>query len=198
MGEEQPEAKNWLGENIENSVGNDLGIEANDTGTIGNTPDARSCQWCNNEGHNDVHWVDGPEDKGEGANGTIESLSLVVLASHRTTAVVGKLVNDNKVGNASEGIPAPFLGITAAESCEQTSEDHDQIRNDGNQNVGTAETSQEAEIEEQEWGGDTPINVTGIVHLTEDVMDDVWDMLILLDNLDLVISDTITSGHCKV
>jgi hypothetical protein len=40
MGEEEPEAKDWLGKDIENSVGNDLSVETNDTCTIGNSPDA--------------------------------------------------------------------------------------------------------------------------------------------------------------
>jgi len=45
VGEEQPEAEDWLGKNIENSIGDNFGIEAKDTGTISDTPDARSCQW---------------------------------------------------------------------------------------------------------------------------------------------------------
>jgi hypothetical protein len=45
VGEEQPETEDWLGKNVENSVGDNFGIEANNAGTIGNTPDARSCQW---------------------------------------------------------------------------------------------------------------------------------------------------------
>ena len=41
MGEEEPEAKDWLGEDIKDGVGNDLGINASDAATIGNTPNAR-------------------------------------------------------------------------------------------------------------------------------------------------------------
>ncbi len=39
MGEQKPEAKDRLGKDIENGVGNDFGIESNKTPTIGNTPD---------------------------------------------------------------------------------------------------------------------------------------------------------------
>ena len=40
MSEEEPEAKDGLGEDIENSVGNDLTINTNFAGSVGNTPDA--------------------------------------------------------------------------------------------------------------------------------------------------------------
>ena len=40
MGKEEPEAENRLGENIENSIGNDLGVNAGNSRSIGDTPDA--------------------------------------------------------------------------------------------------------------------------------------------------------------
>ena len=43
MGEEQPEAEDWLGKDIENSIGNDLSVETDTATTISNTPDAVEC-----------------------------------------------------------------------------------------------------------------------------------------------------------
>lgn len=40
MGEEEPEAEDRFGENVKNGIGDNLSIDASDTGTIGNTPDA--------------------------------------------------------------------------------------------------------------------------------------------------------------
>ena len=40
MGEEQPEAKDGLGKNVEDGIGNDLSIDARDARSISNTPDA--------------------------------------------------------------------------------------------------------------------------------------------------------------
>jgi len=40
MGEQQPESEDWLGENIQNSVGDNLGIDADVSGTISKTPNA--------------------------------------------------------------------------------------------------------------------------------------------------------------
>ena len=40
MGEQEPGTEDGLGENVENGVGNDLAIETNLAGAIGETPDA--------------------------------------------------------------------------------------------------------------------------------------------------------------
>lgn len=40
VGEQEPEAEDWLGKNIENGVANNLSIETNKSATIGNTPNA--------------------------------------------------------------------------------------------------------------------------------------------------------------
>jgi hypothetical protein len=44
MGEEKPEAKDWLGKDVEHGVGDNFGINTDDTATISNTPDTRRCQ----------------------------------------------------------------------------------------------------------------------------------------------------------
>lgn len=139
-----------------------------------------------------LHWIDGPEDEGESTNRNVEGLGLAILTLGSSAAVEGKLVDDDNVGNASVCVPAPLLTITSTVGSEETSEDHDNVGDNSNENVGTAETSQEAEIEEQEWGGDTPINVTGIIDLAVDVLNSIWDMLVLFDELDVVQRDAIT------
>lgn len=44
MGKEEPESKDWLGEDIENGVGDDLSINIDVARSISNTPDAIYCQ----------------------------------------------------------------------------------------------------------------------------------------------------------
>lgn len=52
MGEEKPEAEDWLGEDVEDSIGDDLSIETDQASTVGNTPDAeRTLAAVNNEDH---------------------------------------------------------------------------------------------------------------------------------------------------
>ena len=90
----------------------------------------------------------------------------MIFALNDTTTIEAKLVDDDQVGNASNGIPAPFWSFLNRESSEETSQDHDDIGNDGHKDVGTRKTSQEAKIEEQEWGGETPVDIAGPVDFT--------------------------------
>lgn len=41
MSEQKPEAEDGLGENIENGVGNDLGVHIDLAGAVGDTPDTK-------------------------------------------------------------------------------------------------------------------------------------------------------------
>ena len=43
MSEQKPEAKDWLGEDVENSIGDDFGIKPDNAATISDTPDAGQC-----------------------------------------------------------------------------------------------------------------------------------------------------------
>jgi hypothetical protein len=199
MGEEEPEAKDRLGEDVKNSVRHDLSIETNETATIGNTPDTFNqlvLVQASSEAHS--HWVDCPQDQSEAGNGTVESLGLAVLASNSGTAVEGKLIDNDQVGEASPAVPAPFLTVRVTESSEETGKDHDEISHNSNQNVGAAKTGKESKIKQKEWGGDAPVDVSCPVDLAVDDLVCVWDMLVLFNLDNLVVADSVTGGHGKV
>jgi hypothetical protein len=183
VGEEQPEAEDGLGQDIENSIGDDLSIKADETGTVGNTPD---------------DWVDGPEDEGEASNGTVESLGLAVLVGNGGAAVESELVDDNEEGNAGPGVPAPLLAVLVTIGSKETSEDHDDIGNKSHEDVGTTETGKQRKIEQEKRSGDAPVDITSPVDLTVDNLFGVWDVLVALLDHNLVQVDTITGGHGKV
>lgn len=147
---------------------------------------------------NSLHWIDGPKNEGETSNSTEEGLGLVIFTSDGMTTIQSKLVNDDEIGNATESIPAPFLAITATESSKETSKDHDHIGNNGDENIGTAKTSQEGKIEEQERGCEGPVHISGVVDLTVDVLNSVWNVLVGLDDLDVLHCDAITRSHGEV
>lgn len=44
MSEQQPEAEHWLGENIKDSITDNLAVDADVARTIGDAPDAVECQ----------------------------------------------------------------------------------------------------------------------------------------------------------
>lgn len=45
MRQEKPEAKDWLGKNVQHSISNDLAIDRQMTGS-NDGPDAKACQQC--------------------------------------------------------------------------------------------------------------------------------------------------------
>ncbi len=150
MGEEKPESENGLGENIEDSISDNLGVNVNVAGSISDTPDAMTSQ-CVSQArsrHANLHWVDGPEHQGESGDGAEESSSLLVLVLNHTTAIEGKLVNNDQIGNTSHGIPSPFGTLFNGEGSEETGQDHDHISDNGNEDVGTVQSSEQGKVQE--------------------------------------------------
>lgn len=142
-----------------------------------------------------VHWIHSPEDECEAADGSEEGCGLVVLGLGRLATVDSKLIDDNKIGNASHGIPTPLGSLVNGESRKEASQDHDDISNDGDKNAGTVHASQEAEIEKEEWGGETPVDVSGPVDLTVDGVVRVWEVLLGVLDQNFVLANTITDCH---
>ena len=49
MSEQEPESEDRLGENIEDSVRDDLGVNVNVAGSISDTPDTKTRKFCEQE-----------------------------------------------------------------------------------------------------------------------------------------------------
>ena len=168
MREQEPETKDRLGKNVQDGISDNLSINTPLASTITNTP-------------ND--WVKGPENESEATNGGKKFGGGAALAHDCTTARDDELVDDNEVSNASNSIPSPLLTIVPAKSSKETSKNHNDVCNDGNEDASTVHTSQESQVEEEKWCGQAPVDVSGPEHLTEDVLDGVGNMLVyLLDN----------------
>jgi len=184
VSEQEPGTEDWLGENVKDGVGDDFLINVHVAATVGDAPD---------------DWVDGPDDQSKGSNGSEKAADLATLGSGGWATVKHQLPNYNKVGDASNGIPAPLLGSTlGTESGEETSQDHDQIGDDGDENAATVHAGQKSQIEEQEWSGDGPVNIAGPEDLAVDVVGGVWDVLVRLAGNDMVPADSVASGHGEV
>lgn len=107
MGEQKPKAEHlkglasafwvmetpyWFGENVKNSVGNDLSIDGDDVSTLGQGPNAsQNSQSLAGSTTNDQnsHWVDGPEDQGKSGNRCVEGLGLAVFGCDCGTTTRG-------------------------------------------------------------------------------------------------------------
>lgn len=107
--------------------------------------------------------------------------------------------DDEKVGNASDGVPAPFLRcVLLAESREQTSENHDEIRNNSHTSVRTIDTSQKTQIKEKKRSSNGPVNVTSIVHLAAFVVVGAGQLAVVVLDTVAVEAGGITGSHGEV
>jgi hypothetical protein len=146
-----------------------------------------------------LHGVGGPEDESVGTDGDEESAELGALGGGVGAAVQGQVPDDEEVGNAGNGVPAPLLGSTLlTERSEEAGEDHDQVGNDGHDDVSTRHASEETKIEDQEGGGQAPVDVTGPEDLAVDLGERVWDVVVLVADRGLLDTDAVSGGHGEV
>lgn len=202
VGEEEPGTEDGLGEDVKDGVGDDLLVNIHVAGAVGNTPDTkgplaveRACAFA----LFNLHGVDSPDDEGEATNGSEEVANLATLGLSSVAAVEDELPDDNEVGNAGNRVPAPLLGgLLRAEGGEETSENHDDVGNNGNQDVGTGKTSEQRKVEEQERGGEGPVDVAGPVDLAVDVVLSGGNVLVVLLLLGVVPANSVAAGHGEV
>lgn len=202
VGEQEPGTENRLGQDVQNGVGDDLLIDVHLAAAISNTPDAiKDVSSCNKYSKidRDLHWVDGPEDEGKGTDGTEEVANLATTSHGALTTANNELPDNDKVSDAGNGVPPPLLrSAFRAESGEKTGQHHDDIGDNGNKNVATVHAGQKSEIQEEEWGGQSPVDVTGPVDLAVYLRGGVWDVLVRLADGDVVVANTVTAGHGEV
>lgn len=85
-----------------------------------------------------LHGIDSPEDQGEASDSNEEGAGLLVLLLDNTTSINSKLVDDNQVGKAGHSIPAPLGALRHGKSSEEASQNHDDVSDDRNENVGAS------------------------------------------------------------
>lgn len=118
-----------------------------------------------------LHRVGSPDKEGEASNGAEEGSHLVALLHGGGTAVGSEKVDDDKVGDAGNSIPSPLVGlILLAESSEETGKDHDDVGNNNDKDVGAVHASKKSQVKKEKRGGQAPVDVTGPVNLTEEVV----------------------------
>lgn len=145
------------------------------------------------------HGVGCPQDEGEQSQGSEQLGDLVSASLDGVCAVQGDVPDDEDVGNASNGVPAPLLGgLLAAVGCKETGQDHNQVGDDSHEGVGAINAGQKAEISQQERRGDGPVDVPSEVDLTADVVVSVGDLVVVRLDLNAVQVGTVTGGHAEV
>ena len=150
-------------------------------------------------GGGNKHWVDSPAEEGVATNSAKESLGLAVLAGNGSSAVNCELVDYSEVCNASNGKPSPLLSATVTESSKETSQDHNEVCDDGNKDICTRQTSKERKIQEQEWRSEKPIDISCPVDLAVDYLICIRHVLVMrLFNCNFVIGNALANSHGEV
>lgn len=108
------------------------------------------------------------------------------------------MVDDSNIGNASDGIISPLCALLGSQGSEEAGQDHDEVSNNSDENVGTTQASKESKIQEQEWGGKTPINITSPVDFTEDDVFSVRDVFLSFLDRDPIQIDSIVDSHGEI
>lgn len=181
--EQEPETEDRLGKNVQDSIGNDLRIDSENTSFISKSP-------------ND--WVKSPDNDGEATNRSEELCGSITLAHGCTTTRDDELVEDEKICNYCHCKVSPFLALASAEGSEETKQNHDDICDDGNKDGRSIHASQKCEIEEKERSGESPINVSSPKDLAEDMLDRGGDVIVCLPDNDVCERGATTSGHGEV
>jgi hypothetical protein len=183
MGEKKPETENGFSKNIKNGVADNLSIDRQVTRSISNTPD---------------NWIQSPQDKSETTDASKELGSRSILSPNGLTTWDDKLVDNHEICSTCHSIVSPLLTLCRTECGKETKENHDQVCNNGDENVGARHSSEECEIEQEKRGSQTPINVTSPEYLAVDIFDGVWGVLVCFLDDDLGVGVSVTRGHGEV
>lgn len=150
-------------------------------------------------GPDNLHWIGSPKDQGVAGNGHKEGAELGALGGGISTSVESKVPNDDKIGNASNGVPSPLLRSSLGAECgKEAGQNHDHIGSNSHEDVGAGHTSQKTKVKEEERSGNCPVNITSPEDLAVNMLECIGDVVMLVANSNLVNRDTMAGSHCKV
>lgn len=146
-----------------------------------------------------LHGVGSPEDKGKQGKGAKQIRDLVSLGLDRVAAGESNVPDDEDVGNAGDGIPSPLLAaLLSSVGSKEAGEDHDNVGADGHDGVCAVNASKQAQVKQEKWRGDSPVDVTSIVRLAADFVNCVGDLAVGILDVDAVKTDSMAVGHAEV
>lgn len=150
VAEEKQDAKNGLCEDIQDTVKDGFRVGVDDIAALRQTPGNR---------------VQEPQEEGQHAtphecalDGPSEGISV-------TAAIDGKLIGNKKEGGCAEGKVTPFVG-RLRQSANQSADNHDLVRENGDQDGGPGKTGGQEEVCEKQWRRYEPVNVPDVEHLS--------------------------------
>lgn len=151
---------------------------------------------------NALHWVS-RQDKGkEASDGRVEVGHVIALGLSLGPTVDCQMPNNNEVGEAGEDKHAPLLsGSRVSESGREAGHEHEDVGNDGHQEVCSVETAEHAKCKQEKWCCQDPVDKVGPEDLTGDGLvarDIAGKVLVLVVNRGVLESRALSSRHCEV
>ena len=139
-----------LGQQVQNTVEDGLGVGRDDIATLADTPGDR---------------VQGPE---EGSQATADEEGATDILAHDIGVLTGlesEHIDDETEGGAAEDEVSPLVA-RADESASQTGDDHDLVDKNDIHDSRPRHAGSEEQVHEQERGSDEPVDVAHIEDLT--------------------------------
>ena len=175
---DEESAEDGLGEEVEDTVEDGLGVGGDDIATLAETPG---------------DWVEEPEEGGERAADEEGAADILAHGVGVLAGLEGEHVRDVEEGGAAESVVAPLVA-SVDEGADETSHDHDLVNEDGEEDGRPGHGGSEKQVHEQQWGGDRPIDVANVEDLTVIAAHD----RVVAEELDLDRDEAKVAGHCEV
>lgn len=148
---------------------------------------------------NNLHRIRSPQNKREERKRAEEFGDLVALGLDRGATGKSNMPDDEDVGNAGDGIPPPLLAaLLGSVGSKKAGHDHDDISTDCHDCVSAIDASKQAQVKQQQRGGNSPVDVTSIVRLTANFVRDVGDLAVAVGHVGAVKVDTLSVRHTEV
>lgn len=101
--------------------------------------------------------------------------------------------------NDADGVPSPLLSsVGMADSRESTSKNKDNIGDDSHDGVSAINTSEQAELNNQNRCGQGPVDVARPKDLATDIVVGVGNVLVVVSHASAVEVRSLTGSHGKV
>lgn len=139
-----------LGEQVEDTVENGLGVRSDDVATLADTPGDR---------------VQNPEECSQATAHEEGAADVLAQGVGVLAGLEGEDPDDEQKSDAAEGEVSPLVARTD-ESANETRDDHDLVNEDNVQDGRPRHASGEEQVQEQERSGDEPVNVAHVEDLT--------------------------------
>ena len=109
--------------------------------------------------------IEEPQEDGQHATLEIDAVDRWAECAGVLACDESKDIDDVEESKHAEGEETPLV-TGRDEGADETGDDHDLIHEDGDEDGRPWEASRQGEIQEQQWCGDDPVNVTDIEDLT--------------------------------